>query len=87
MQTTWRELILIEMTAQAESWDAVLHCTLDAAGLDASFPFGTGGEAQAKPFMLWTQTRVYFAVANCGVVECRSMPRDPCDKVEALSFD
>lgn len=76
---TWRELITNEFECAGESWEDVVACTLSEAELDVEFNEGWG-EAEGKPFTLWTKKRVYFPTEYDGSEDVASVSRDPDGK-------
>ena len=73
---SWQTAIADEMRANGETWDDIVSCTLDGAGLNARFDSGYGG-SRGEPFTLWTHKRVYFPVVYDGVEWVGSVSRKP----------
>ena len=73
--TSWRVEIAKAMNTAHDSWDSIVHSTLDSEGLDQQFDPGFG-----EPFTVWTHTRVYFPVVYDGPEWVGSVPRHPCDE-------
>lgn len=78
-KTTWRAELTGALGFHGETWNDVVACTLAAEELDVVFDDGFG-EAEGKPFTLWTKQRVYFPTEYDGSESVRSVPREPCDE-------
>ena len=75
----WYNLIKAELVENGESWDDVVHHTLNDIELHRRFDDGFGGEC-GSPFTLWTEKRVYFPLCYDGAEWVGSAPRNPCDE-------
>ena len=78
---TWRKLITESMSLVEESWGDVISCTLSDADLDIGFNDYRGvglSRIECEPFLLWTDSRVYFPeVSCCAGTWVSSVPRNP----------
>jgi len=77
--TTWRKSIQYEMAEHGDSWENVVSCTMDDAGLDGKFWDGYG-IADQPSFTVWTVDRVYFPVCYDGAQWAGSVARNPDGK-------
>jgi len=78
MKTTWREELTNVLKSNGDSFQDIIHCTLDDAGLDKAFDPGYGG-TEGEPFTAWTAGYVYFPLCYDGSEWVGSAPRNPCD--------
>ena len=84
--TTWRLALARAMAGDGDEeyerhpWPPdsgpIIACTLDDAGLDATFDDGYGGHCGVA-FTAWTPTRVYFPIVYDSAEWVGSAPRDP----------
>ena len=81
--SSWRKLIACHFAYTGDTWADVVACTLDDAGLDATFDAGFGG-VEGAPFTLWTTKRVYFPTSY-GAEGVSSAPRNPCADLAAFA--
>lgn len=79
MKTSWRRDITSALGLNGETWDDVVGCTLDDAGLDREF-YGGYGLIEGAPFTLWTKRRVYFPASYDGLEWVSSVSRKPDGK-------
>ena len=77
--TTWRNLILMSLKADGESWKDIESCTLTDSELDISFDNGYGG-SEGLPFTVWTKQRGYFPLVYDGAEWVGSVSRHPDGK-------
>jgi len=73
---TWKEMIIIELENNEETWKNVVSCTLTEEGLNKKFDNGYGG-TNGDSFTCWTTNYVYFPVQYDGSEWCGSTPRNP----------
>lgn len=79
----WREMIAAEMSKRGEDWSMV--AAVSPADLDLDLQFDSGyGRREGKPFLLWTERRVYFSLDYDGSPAVASVPRAPCDEAPKL---
>ena len=76
MNTTWRELITIEMRECGELFDDIESSTLTDEQLDTKFDNGYGG-SQGCAFTVWTKNHVYFPAVYDGAEWVACVPRHP----------
>ena len=76
MNTTWRELITIEMRERGELFEDIKSSTLTDEQLDTKFDNGYGG-SQGCAFTVWTKNHVYFPAVYDGAEWVACVPRHP----------
>ncbi len=76
MNTTWRELITIEMRECGELFEDIESSTLTDEQLDTKFDNGYGG-SQGCAFTVWTKNHVYFPAVYDGAEWVACVPRHP----------
>jgi hypothetical protein len=76
MNTTWRKLIMDEMSMNYDSWDNIVSNTLSDKEVDREFDDGYGC-SRGTAFTVWTHDRVYFPVVYDGAEWCSSVARNP----------
>ena len=74
--TSWRELIIEEMSKHGDSLLEFESSTFSDDGMDIEFDGGYGGVC-GEPFTLWTKRRVYFPVKYDGAEWAGSASRNP----------
>jgi hypothetical protein len=79
MNTTWRELITIEMRERGELFEDIESSTLTDEQLDTKFDNGYGG-SQGCAFTVWTKNHVYFPAVYDGAEWVACVPRHPNGK-------
>jgi hypothetical protein len=78
--TNWQNLIGEALAKNSEGWADVVGSTLSPYDMQVLFDNGYGN-AEGKPFTMWTNNRVYFPVCYDGAEWVGSAPRNPCDVV------
>ena len=76
MNTTWRELITIEMRECGELFEDIESSTLTDEQLDTKFDNGYGG-SEGCAFTVWTKNHVYFPAVYDGAEWVACVPRHP----------
>lgn len=74
--SSWKELILDEMSSHGENWTDLISITLSDDEAEEQFDHGYGG-VNGRPFTAWTAARVYFPICCDGAERCGSAPRHP----------
>ncbi|MFC3151807.1 hypothetical protein ACFOEK_12275 [Litoribrevibacter euphylliae] len=75
----WRQMINQEAAKHGDSLDGFV-CTLPNEELWVNFDDSYGGD-NGKPFVAWSNGRVYFPVNYDGLDTVESVPRHPCETV------
>lgn len=83
-ETTWRRLIVKEMTAHGDRWDRYVQVKVYRSedgqrgnGFDSEFDAAFGGDDPDFDFALWTKDRVYFPLGYDGSKTVGSVRRFP----------
>ena len=75
MIDNWYDLICMEMQERDEKFEDIICSSLSDAEWHKKF--GSWDGITAKPFLAWTQNRVYFSVEYDSMYGVESVPRNP----------